>query len=218
MNDPLGYLDLADWRRQVARMYTDVRAAPRAGRRIAWNEWRAARNDLFRQHGQSPLPARQRALFQGLDYFAYDPAWRVAADFHPDHPDHGRTYHYQLGQDGDFSMTRIGWAAFAVGGNEGRLALYWIAGYGGGLFLPFQDATNQKPGSGQGDTYGGGRYLVDTIKGADLGLKNEKLTLDFNYAYNPSCAYDARWVCPLAPAENRLPFPITAGEKRYIPR
>lgn len=215
MNDPLSYLELAGWRRRVAQMYAEVRAAPRAGRLIAWNEWRAVRNDLFQQYGQSPLPAQQRASFQGLDYFAHDPAWRIDADLHPVHPDDDKTFHFQLGQDGDFSMKRLGWVAFAIGGNEGRLALYWIEGYGGGLFLPFRDATNQKSASGQGDTYGGGRYLVDTIKGADLGFTAEKLILDFNYAYNPSCAYDARWVCPLAPAENRLPFPVTAGEKRY---
>ena len=61
----------------------------------------------------------------------------------------------------------------------------------------------------------GGRDLFDTIKGADLGVTQTEITLDFNYAYNPSCAYDARWVCPLAPTENRLPFAVRAGEKHY---
>ncbi|MDX1605233.1 MAG: DUF1684 domain-containing protein [Candidatus Competibacterales bacterium] len=75
------------------------------------------------------------------------------------------------------------------------------------LFLPFLDAT-----SGQG-SYGGGRYLYDSIKGADLGAGADTLVLDFNYAYNPSCAYDPRWVCPLAPPENRLPFAVEAGER-----
>jgi uncharacterized protein len=75
--------------------------------------------------------------------------------------------------------------------------------------LPFKDLTSAS------ETYGGGRYLLDTIKHADLGAENGRLVMDFNYAYNPSCAYDPRWHCPLAPAENSLPVRIAAGEKRY---
>jgi hypothetical protein len=113
-------------------------------------------------------------------------------------------------------MKRIGWVSFTVGGKRRRLALHWIEGYGGGLFLPFKDLTNIRPPAGQGETYGGGRYLLDTIKGADLGSSADRLVLDFNYAYNPSCAYHPRWACPLAPEENTLPFAVTAGEKRYV--
>ena len=87
------------------------------------------------------------------------------------------------------------------------LELYWIEGYGGGLFLSFRDAT---AGS---ETYGAGRYLLDTVKGADLGASGGRLVLAFNFAYNPSCAYDPRWVCPLAPTANSLPLAITAGER-----
>jgi uncharacterized protein (DUF1684 family) len=79
-------------------------------------------------------------------------------------------------------------------------------GYGGGVFLPFRDATNNR------QTYGGGRYLYDTIKGADLGTAQGGIVLDFNYAYHPSCYYNPRWVCPLAPPQNILDFPVTAGE------
>ena len=87
------------------------------------------------------------------------------------------------------------------------LALYWLDGYGGGVFLPFADAT-------RGDaTYGGGRYLLDTVKGADLGEADGRLVLDFNFAYNPSCSYDPRWVCPLSPPENRLDVAVRAGER-----
>jgi uncharacterized protein len=89
------------------------------------------------------------------------------------------------------------------------LTLFWISGYGGGVLLPFKDGT-----SGQ-ETYGGGRYLLDTIKHADLGSDKGRLIVDFNYAYNPSCAYDPRWHCPLAPPENSLPTRIAAGEKSY---
>lgn len=82
-------------------------------------------------------------------------------------------------------------------------------GYGGGLFPPFRDATNGK------DTYGGERYILDTIKGADQGLEGGKLVLDFNYAFNLSCAYNANWHCPLAPPENCLSMPRRAGELDY---
>ena len=62
-------------------------------------------------------------------------------------------------------------------------------------------------------TYGGGRYLLDTVKGADLGTEDGRLVLDFNYAYNPSCAYDPSWACPLAPPGNRLAIAVEAGER-----
>ena len=90
-----------------------------------------------------------------------------------------------------------------------ELTLYWIAGYGGGLFLPFVDATS---GS---ETYGGGRYLLDTIKGADLGVADGRTVLDFNFAYNPSCSYSPQWTCPLALPANRLPGAIRAGEMMH---
>ena len=104
-------------------------------------------------------------------------------------------------------FTRFGVANFELAGDLLSLELYWLEGYGGGLFLPFADLT-----SGE-ETYGGGRYILDTIKGADLGMNEGRLLLDFNFAYNPSCSYDPNWVCPLAPVENRLPIPIRAGER-----
>ena len=88
-----------------------------------------------------------------------------------------------------------------------ELALFWLDAYGGGVFLPFADATRGR------ETYGGGRYLLDTVKGADLGEEDGRLVLDFNFAYNPSCSYDPRWVCPLSPPENRLPVAVRAGEQ-----
>ena len=89
------------------------------------------------------------------------------------------------------------------------LDLYWLDGYGGGIFLSFADATSGR------ETYGACRYLLDTVKGADLGEEGGRLVLDFNFAYNPSCAYDPRWVCPLAPPGNRLAVPIRAGERAH---
>ena len=110
---------------------------------------------------------------------------------------------------------RLGYRPFATaefdvpGTGEARLTLYWMDGYGGGLFLPFRDATSSR------DTYGGGRYLYDTIKGADLGAGEGEIVLDFNFAYNPSCAYNPRWICPLSPAENSLAFRVEAGESAF---
>jgi uncharacterized protein (DUF1684 family) len=110
-------------------------------------------------------------------------------------------------------MELVATLAFDIGGTTCSLGLYWIDVYGGGLFLPFRDRTAPER------SYGGGRYLVDTVKGSDLPPPSDWLAgsvvLDFNYAYNPSCAYDPRWVCPLAPRENWLPIPIHAGERAY---
>ena len=102
---------------------------------------------------------------------------------------------------------RIGWVSFSVAGSDCRLAVYWLNEYAGGIFIPFRDATSG------GETYGGGRYLWDSAKGADLGSTDGLLTIDFNYAYHPSCTYDAAWSCPLAPQENWLPVAIEAGER-----
>ena len=66
-------------------------------------------------------------------------------------------------------------------------------------------------------SYGGGRYLLDTAKGADLGSDGERIVIDFNFMYHPSCRYDPRWVCPLAPAENTIDVPINAGERLAPP-
>jgi uncharacterized protein (DUF1684 family) len=114
-------------------------------------------------------------------------------------------------------MVRIARLSFTYEGAPAELSLYWIDVYGGGLFLPFRDTTAPH------ETYGGGRYLFDTVKGSDFlcstGADGERrIVLDFNYAYNPSCAYDHRWACPLAPQENWLPFPIRAGELTFVSR
>ena len=116
-------------------------------------------------------------------------------------------FELDLAEDGVLRCGRVGYARFNREGRAAALALYWFEGYGGGLWLPFLDATSGVA------TYGGGRYLYDTIKGADLGVGATTIVLDFNFAYNPSCAYDERWPCPLSPPENRLPFAVEAGER-----
>lgn len=104
---------------------------------------------------------------------------------------------------------RIGWLDIPFPAGPRRLALLWVEGYADGLFLPFRDATNGT------ETYGAGRYLLDAAKSADLGGDMERgtLILDFNFAYHPSCAFDPRWSCPLAPPENRLDVAVRAGER-----
>ncbi|MGZ4608307.1 MAG: DUF1684 domain-containing protein, partial [Blastococcus sp.] len=106
--------------------------------------------------------------------------------------------------DGVVPLERIGRVAL---GGIGDVDVWWIGGYGGGIFLPLRDGT-----AGHG-TYGGGRYLLDTIKGADLGSGDGRLVVDLNFAYHPSCAYDPRWSCPLAPEGNRVSAAVVAGEQ-----
>jgi hypothetical protein len=193
-------LTLLDWRRTVALLYADVRAAPGHDPDGALARFRAGRDRLFRDHPDSPLTAGARAAFTGLPHWPHDPALRFEAAVEP-MASEPRTAMSLAGEA--FPLERIGRVRLPVG----DLAVYWIAVYGGGVFVPFRDAT---AGS---ETYGAGRYLLDTVKGADLGGSGDRLVLDFNYAYHPSCAYDPRWSCPLAPPENRLVVPIRAGER-----
>ena len=200
------YLELLDYRRRVADLYAQVRDSS-LDEVARWQQFRAARERLFRTHPQSPIPSEQQGQFQGLDYFAYDPALRFVLPLDLDVE--LQTFTLELREDGPVRMRRFGRIHFTLDGQPVRLSLFWIMGYGGGLFLPFRDRTSSH------ETYGGGRYLLDTIKHADLGQQGDRLVIDFNYAYNPSCAYNARWHCPLAPVENQLPVAVRAGEKAY---
>jgi hypothetical protein len=205
MTDPRDPFSLAHWRHTVSEIYAAVRQASLRRQPRAWELYRARRDHLFGSHPQSPLTPAQLEGFSGLDYYPYDPAWRVVCI--PDSNLERETFSVELPAEGPMRYTRVARLRFSVLGQEGDLSLFWIEGYGGGLFLPFHDATNG------GETYGGGRYLYDSIKGADLGAGPQGIVLDFNYAYNPSCAYNEQWVCPLAPQDNRLQFAVEAGEK-----
>lgn len=198
-------LDLLDYRRRVADLYQTVRDSEGDPDTCRW--FRHQRDWLFQMHPQSALDTTQKSDFGGLAYFDYDATYRVIAEVNTRVD--AEVFQVDLAGDGALAYARIGTVAFSVPTGTGTLNLYWLKGYGGGLFLPFGDATNGSL------TYGGGRYLYDTIKGADLGADGRSLILDFNYAYNPSCAYHPRWVCPLPPPENRLPFPIPAGEQTF---
>lgn len=190
-------LDVLDWRAQVARLYlSDLDLAG----------FRAARDELFRTHPASPLPAADRPAFSRARWYPPDPAAVVEA---PLHPATGTESIDTGGPDGVVRYRRVAVAETPWG----PLTLWWIEAYGGGLFLPVRDAT-----CGAG-SYGGGRYLTDTVKGT-FGrgltvLPGHRVRLDANYLYNPSCAYDDRWACPLAPPENRVDVPIRAGELAY---
>ena len=193
-------LDLLDWRRTVSAMYAAVRAGVERDPEGTLAEFRGARERLIREHPQSPIPPERRAGFAGLDHWPYDPALRFEASVEPAEPE--RLIAHSL--DGDpYPLDRIGHVRLPLG----ELEVYWIQVYGGGVFIPFRDTTSGT------ESYGAGRYLLDTIKGADLGGTGDRLVLDFNYAYNPSCAYDPRWSCPLAPAANWLRVPVRAGER-----
>lgn len=194
---------LHDWRRQIADLYAAVRALPAID---GWSRWRHVRDRLFAEHRQSPLEAGRRARFRSLDYFAYDPALRFEVSLGPA-TDRDAIY-LELGKDGRMTLRPYALTHGLCDALGAELTLYWIEGYGGGVFLPFSDETNGKA------TFAGGRYLLDTIKSADLGhAADGRMILDFNFAYYPSCAYSEAWVCPLSPPENRLPVSIRAGER-----
>jgi uncharacterized protein (DUF1684 family) len=194
---------LADYRQRVAEMYL---AHPRDGA-DGLAAFRATRNELFLTHPVSALDERQRAAGVPPAYFDRNPDLVVRTKLVP--VDDGEQVAMDTGgEDGILHYRRMGRMETPVG----ELTLFWLLAYGGGLFLPFRDGT------GATATYGGGRYLTDTIKGTfgrGLVLDGDDVTLDFNYAYNPSCAYNSAYLCPLAPRENWLTARVEAGEQRY---
>jgi len=191
-------LQLADWRSEVARLYAEVREIGPGP--DAWDEWREGKETLYRTHPQSPVPPGRRGDAGVFPCFPYDAAMNVLAEVEPADAVH------RTGDDVVPSMTRFATLHFDLGGAPQRLDAFWLDGYAGGLFVPFTDLTSGT------QTYGGGRYILDTAKGADLGTVRGRLVLDFNFAYAPSCAHDPRWVCPLAGLGSRLDVAVRAGE------
>jgi hypothetical protein len=195
-------LSLLEWRRAIADLYGEIRAT--ADKAAAWRHWQQTRAQLFREHPQSPIPSAERAGYSGPHLHEYDPAWCLTASVEPVEP---VRLEIVTSNVESMAFNRFAVARFAHDGVDLALELYWLEGYGGGLFVPFADATSGR------ETYGAGRYLLDTVKGADLGEQDGRLVFDFNFAYQPSCAYDPRWTCPLAPPANRLPVEVRAGER-----
>ena len=192
-------LDVMEWRRAVFALYADVRAT--ADPEAAWSLWREGRDRLLATSPASPLLPEVRLVFAGLRYAPYDPALRFDVAMEQDAEP--ARLEVPTGTDGVVPFERLGHVTL---GDLGRLDVWWLGSYGGGVFVPLKDATSGTT------TYGGGRYLLDTVKGADLGGRDGRLVVDLNFAYNPSCAYDPAWACPLAPPGNVLSGPVVAGE------
>ncbi len=203
--DPPGWpLDLLDWKRRVGAMYASARAGG-AGE-ATFDAFRRAKDALFATHSQSPIPAEHRAGFAGLAYYPYRPDMRMQVALEPDST--GGELVLPASTDEPFRFQFVGRVRPVIDGDEVSLAVFWLTSYGGGVFVPFRDTTAGTA------TYGAGRYLLDTVKGADLGATPAgEIILDFNYAYNPSCSYDPRWSCPLAPLESRIDIAVEAGER-----
>ena len=193
--------EVADWRRRVFAIYAAVRAS--ADVAASHEFWRRERDRLFAEHPSSPLLPEDLAGFDGLPVEPYDPAWRFEVEVTPVEPRH---LDVETGTDGIVPFDLIGIAQIA---GVGSLDVWKLGSYGGGVFIPIKDALAGRPGG----TYGAGRYLIDTIKGADLSASPDSLILDFNFAYNPSCAYDPAWACPLAQRGNTVAVEIPVGER-----
>jgi hypothetical protein len=227
--EALRLLLLADWRRRVSELYAEVRELAALDPKSAWDHWRRTRLKLYREHPSSPVKPGEREAF-AEKHFDWDPGLRfecrvVAGNGEVESPKkakpEGLAALAGLGGLGGGPLAlpvstgeavkfeRVGWIELPLPAGVRRLALFWLPEYSGGFFLPFRDTTNGA------ETYGGGRYLLDTAKGADLGGDPERGTvvIDLNFAYHPSCAFDPIWSCPLSPLENRLDVPVAAGER-----
>jgi uncharacterized protein (DUF1684 family) len=161
--------------------------------------FRAEKDRFFKTHAQSPLTREQKRTFSGLVYFPENPALRLELSLERfEHPQQVR----METTTGDIqTYLRLGKVRFEVDGQPAELTVY--GDEENGYFLPFVDSLVGR------ETYPAGRYLEPEE------LPNGKLAIDFNLAYNPYCAYNDRWSCPITPAENRLKVPIRAGEKIF---
>jgi uncharacterized protein (DUF1684 family) len=157
------------------------------------------KDDFFRHDHRSPLTSAQQRKFKGLAYYPENPALVVKAAIDRNVEPGVVRMETTKGQEQVYS--RYGVVHFQVDGEAAQVTLYASEG-SHELFVPFRDATSGK------ETYGAGRYL-------DLPRHGDEIVIDFNYAYNPYCAYNPDWSCPLPPAENWLKVPIRAGEKTF---
>jgi uncharacterized protein len=198
-----GELELLDWRRQVAELYAAARAEQDPTRGHA--RWRTGRDRLFRTHPQSPLSAGDPLRETGLPYWPYDPALRFELELRST-AEVGRRLAVP-GDEGDSTTMVLTGCVQLPPPLDATVDVWWLDQYAGGIFLPLRDGTAGK------ESYGGGRYVLDTSKGADLGGDFDHLVVDLNFLYHPSCRYDSRWLCPLAPPGNTISTPITAGER-----
>ena len=164
------------------------------------DQFRAQKDDFFQHDWQSPLEADQRVDFHGLKYYSENPALRLSVPIEPYTDQEIVTMITSTGSMREY--VKYGRFSFEVNGEIATLQVYQDpeSGY---FFLPFVDA------SAPSETYGAGRYL--DIEPNEDG----EFLIDFNYAYNPYCAYGDKWSCPIPPKENRLKVRIEAGEKKF---
>ncbi|MDQ0768711.1 uncharacterized protein (DUF1684 family) [Pseudarthrobacter defluvii] len=200
-------VDIADWRLRTFALYDAVRRLSAESPSEAHSYWRHQRDLMFATHPASPLTHADKGRFSGLKTAYYDPIYRFHVPLTKEGA--GREMSVDTGTDGVVHFVRLG--TFDLP-EMGQLGVWKIHGYGGGIFVPFRDATAGQPGG----SYGAGRYLLDTIKGAFHGVQGSgpdaTFVLDFNFAYNPSCAYNEAWACPLPGPSNRLAVDIPVGE------
>ncbi len=166
-------------------------------------DFRRARDEFFLGHPQSPLTDEQRGRFAGLAYFPEDPSLAIEAPLETEGVDRDEAVVMQTTTGDQQVYHRAGRVRFVVDGQEAALTLF-ESDMQHELFVPFRDATSGA------ETYGAGRYLEVEPPGPD-----GRVVVDFNLAYNPSCAYNPRWSCPIPPGENRLAVPIRAGEETF---
>ena len=164
------------------------------------SEFRRAKDDFFANHPQSPLTPEQRRGFRGLKYYDENPALAVVVE--PELFESPELVDMQTSTGDSAPYLRWARVRFEVEGQPAELTVYRDP-VSGDLFLPFQDVN------AGGETYGAGRYLEVEE------LPDGRLLLDFNYAYNPYCAYNDAWSCPLPPPENRLRVAIRTGERSF---
>ena len=161
-------------------------------------DFRRDKNEFFSEDPQSPLTDTQKLNFQGLNYFPENKALRLVLPVEEFEKKEKINMPTSTGEVQVY--TRYGKIKFSVEGQPAELTVYASRN---DFFLPFVDSLVGK------ETYGAGRYLEPVLAGAG------KLLVDFNYAYNPYCAYNENWSCPITPFENRLKVPIRAGEKIF---
>ena len=166
-------------------------------------EFRADKDAFFREHPQSPLSPEQREAFEHLEYFPESPDLVIRARLETDGVDLDETIVMQTTTGGQQTYRRAGYVRFEVDGEPARVTLFAAPDLHE-LFLPFRDSTSGR------ETYGAGRYLE--VEPASL---DGTVEIDFNYAYNPYCAYNPNWSCPIPPGENWLSVPIRAGERSF---
>lgn len=167
---------------------------------------RKEKDEFFKNHPQSPIPAAERGKFEGLDYYPVKAGLRFELELH-EHREK-KTIKIQDSKGGTREFIRWGEFRFEIGGKEYTLQAYKNEQDGEGLWVPFRDKTSSK------ETYGAGRY-IDLEPSIHKNPKGDWI-LDFNQAYNPWCAYNKDYVCPFIPPENWLEVEIRAGEK-YSP-